>query len=199
MDDKYLQGIYIFIFVACHQGSIKCLKQLFNSKWLLKRVQLANLITADGIKRCIDDNQIDIIIYLVSDLRRFDVIISILIDVVFTEPVRPSADVVVGRRQYNVLEYAILLKKTDFVKVFVSVDVPRTVEIRSNVEDHLAIVRSSNVFVQETSGHNEYKRFLTRYSLPFKHEEFHQTPVRIFKLNCFAKKEKISLNRFNVC
>lgn len=107
-------------------------------------------------------------------------IISLLIDVVFTEPVHPSTDVVVGRRQYNVLEYAILLKKTDFVRIFVSVVVPKTVEIKTNVDDHLAVVRSSNVIVQQASIHDEYKRFLTRYSSPFKHEQFDQTPVRIF-------------------
>jgi hypothetical protein len=171
-----------------------------NSKWLLHRVQLTDLITSDGIKRCIDDNQIDIIVYLVSDLRRFRVIISILIDVIFTEPIHPSTDVVVGRRQYNVLEYAILLKKIDFVKIFVSVTIPKTIEIKSNVDNHLEVVRSSNVIIQETPLHDEYKRFLTRYSLPFKYEEFDQTPVRIFSIeNSCLKKYDFFFNRFNVC
>jgi hypothetical protein len=84
---------------------------------------------------------------------------------------------VVARRQYNVLEYAILLKKTDFVKVFVSVSVPRTTERKPNIEEHLAVVRSSNVITQEPLIHEEYKRFLTRYSLPFKHDQFDQMPV----------------------
>jgi hypothetical protein len=171
--------IYVYIVLACHNGSIKCLKQLFDSKWLLRRVQLTNLITSDGIKKCIDDNKIDIIIYLVSDLRRFRVIISILIDVIFTEPYHPSTDVVVERRQYNVLEYAILLKKPDFVKVFVSVSVPKTIEKKANVDEHLAVVRSSNVVLHEPLIHDEYKRFLTRYSLPFKNDQFDQMPVRI--------------------
>ena len=169
--------------VACHQNSIKCVKQLLHSKWLLRRVKLANLITADGIKRCIDDDQMDIILYLVNDTQRFRVILSVLIEVVFTEPVHPSTDVVVGRRQYNVLEYAILLKKTDFVRIFVSVNVPRTIEIKTSVDDHLAVVRSSNIIVQEALIHDEYKRFLTRYSLPYKHEDFDQTPVSIFRFN----------------
>ena len=167
------------IFLACHNGSIKCLKQLFDSKWLLRRVQLSNLITPDGIKKCIDDDKLDIIVYLVSDLRRFRIIISILIDVVFTEPVHPSTDIIVGRRQYNILEYAILLKKNDFVKVFVGVSVPKTIEKKPNADEHLAVVRSSNVIAHEPLLHDEYKRFLTRYSLPFKHEQFDQTPVRI--------------------
>ena len=167
--------------IACRQGSIKCVKQLVHSKWLLRRVRLTNIITSDGIKRCIDDDQLDIIIYLVNDIHRFRVILSLLIDVVFTEPVHPTTDVVVGRRQYNVLEYAILLKKTDFVRIFVSVVVPKTIEIKTEVDDHLAVVRSSNVIVQQASIHDEYKRFLTRYSSPFKHEEFDQTPVRIFR------------------
>jgi len=174
--------VYIFIFLACRNGSIKCLKQLFDSQWLLRRVQLTNLITSDGIKKCIDNNQIDIIIYLVSDLRRFRVIISILIDVVFTEPINPPTDIVVGRRQYNVLEYSILLKKIDFVKVFVSVSVPKTIEKKANVDEHLAVVRSSNVIIHEPILHDEYKRFLTRYSFPFKHDQFDQTPVRIFQI-----------------
>ncbi|CAF0838547.1 unnamed protein product [Adineta ricciae] len=164
--------------IACYKGSIKCLKQMFDSKWLLRRVQLSNLITSDGIKICIDNDQIDIINYLVSDLRRFRVIISILIDVAFTEPVHPSADMVIARRQYNALEYAILLKKTDFVKVFVSVAVPKTIEKKANVDEHIAVVRSSNVLTHEPLLHEEYKRFLTRYSLPFKHEEFDQMPIQ---------------------
>lgn len=166
------------ILLACHNGSIKCLKQLFDSKWLLRRVQLINLITSDGIKKCIDDDQIEIIVYLVSDLRRFRVIISLLIAVVFTEPVRPSTDVVVGvTRHYNVLEYAILFKKIEFVKVFVSVSVPKTIEKKANANEHLAVARSSNVIVHEPLLHEEYKRFLTRYSFPFKNEQFDQTPV----------------------
>ena len=165
------------LYSACYKGSIKCLKQMFDSKWLLRRVQLSNLITSDGIKICIDNDQIDIINYLVSDLRRFRVIISILIDVAFTEPVHPSADMVIARRQYNALEYAILLKKTDFVKVFVSVAVPKTIEKKANVDEHIAVVRSSNVLTHEPLLHEDYKRFLTRYSLPFKHEQFDQMPV----------------------
>ncbi|UJR30154.1 hypothetical protein I4U23_017694 [Adineta vaga] len=164
--------------IACSKGSIKCIKQIFDSKWLLRRVQLTNVITSDGIKICIDHNQIDIIRYLVSDLRRFRVIISLLIDVVFTEPVHPSTDIVIARRQYNALEYSILLKKTDFVKVFVSVNVPKSTEKKANVDEHFAVVRSSNVVTHEPLLHEEYKRFLTRYSLPFKHGEFDQMPVQ---------------------
>ncbi|CAF3681673.1 unnamed protein product [Adineta steineri] len=164
--------------IACYKGSIKCLKQLFGSKWLLRRVHASNIITSDGIKKCIDNNQIDIINYLVSDLRRFRVIISILIDVVFTEPVHPSTDMVVARRQYNVLEYAILLKKTEFVRTFVSVSVPKTIEKKANVDEHIAVVRSSNVVTLEPLLHDEYKRFLTRYSLPFKYDQFDQTPIQ---------------------
>lgn len=154
------------------------MKQLFDSKWLLKRVHLSTLITSDGIKICIDHDQIDIIHYLVSDLRRFRVLISLVIDVVFTEPVNQVADMVVARRQYNILEYAILLRKTEFVKIFVSVSVPRTIEQKLDIDEHVAVIRSSQIFVQETALHEEYKRFLTRYSLPFKHEEFDQMPVR---------------------
>jgi hypothetical protein len=172
-------SFYVFILLACNKGNIKCLKHLFDSKWLLRRVQLSNLITSDGIKSCIDHDQIDIINYLVSDLRRFRIIISILIDVVFTEPFHPSTDIVVGRRQYNVLEYAILLKKSDFVKIFVSVCVPKTIEKKANADEHLAVVRSSNVVVHQPLLYDEYKRFLTRYSLPFKYDQFDQMPVRI--------------------
>jgi len=86
---------------------------------------------------------------------------------------------VVARRQYNVLEYAILLKKADFVKIFVSVCVPKTIEKKANIDEHFAVVRSSNVVVHQPLLYEEYKRFLTRYSLPFKHEQFDQMPVRI--------------------
>ena len=87
---------------------------------------------------------------------------------------------IVARRQYNVLEYAILLKKANFVKVFVSVSVPKSIEKKPNIDEHLAVVRSSNVIALEPLLHDEYKRFLARYSLPFKHEQFDQMPVRIF-------------------
>lgn len=168
------------VLVACHRGALKCLKQLFDSKWLLKRVPLSEIITSDGIRNCIDQDQIDMMHYLVSDLRRFRVLMPILIEVVFTEPVQADTDVVVARRQYNILEYAILLKKADFVKIFVNVSVPRTVEQKKpNIDSHLAVVRSSNVVVPEATIHDEYKRFLTRYSLPFKHDIYNQTPVSI--------------------
>ena len=117
------------------------------------------MITSDGIKNCIDHDQFDIIIYLVSDLRRFRLIISILIDVVFTEPIHPLTDLIVARRQYNVLEYAILLKKNDFVRIFVSVPIPRTLPKRPTVEEHLAVIRSSDTIVHESELHEEYKRF----------------------------------------
>ncbi|CAF1211792.1 unnamed protein product [Rotaria sordida] len=165
--------------IACNNGSIKCLKQLFNSKWLLRHIQLPNLITSDGIKKCIEYDQIDIINYLVSDLRRFRIIISILIDVIFTEPVYPSTDMVVARRQYNVLEYAILLNKTDCVKIFVSVTVPKQIEKKPNVDENLAVVRNSNnIVTHEPVLHEEYKQFLTRYSLPFTHDRFNQMPIQ---------------------
>ncbi|CAF3706336.1 unnamed protein product [Rotaria sp. Silwood1] len=164
--------------IACYNGSIKCLKQLFDSKWLLRRIQLSNLITSDGIKKCIEYNQIDIINYLVSDLRRFRIIISILIDVVFTESVHPSTDMIVAKRQYNVLEYAILLNKIDFVKTFVSVSVPRKIEKKPNVDENLAIIRHNNVVIHEPVLYDEYKQFLTRYSLPFLHDQFNQTPIQ---------------------
>lgn len=176
--DNLFELIIILIVLACSKGAIKCLKQLFESKWLLKRVQLSNLMTSDGIKTCIDTDRIDIIHYLINDLRRFRVVISLLIDVLFTEPIFPSTNMIVATRQYNVLEYAILLKKADFVKLFVSVSIPKTIEQKSNTDEHLAVVRSNNVIV-----HEEYKRFLTRYSLPFKHDQFDQMPVGKFRRN----------------
>lgn len=103
---------------------------------------------------------------------------GILIDVVFTEPLEATTDVVVGRRQYNVLEYSILLKKTDFVQLLVSVSVPRTIEQKANVDEHFAVVRSSEAVGLQTSIHDEYKRFLTRFSSPFKRDVFDQTPVK---------------------
>ena len=162
----------------------------------MKRVQLSDLLTADGIKICIDQDRIDIVQYLVGDLRRFRVLIGLLIDVVFTEPLRPTTDVVVGRRQYNILEYSILLKKSEFVQILVSVAVPRTIEQKANVDDHIAVVRSSNTVAPEASIHDDYKRFLTRYSFPFKHDLFNQTPVR--EKNSTVE-DFSSFCRFNEC
>ncbi|CAF1275365.1 unnamed protein product, partial [Didymodactylos carnosus] len=67
-------------------------------------------INADSLKTTIDKDQLDIVSFFVSDIKRFSAVIQIQIDV--------------NGRGYNVLEYAIALKKSDFVRVFISVRVP---------------------------------------------------------------------------
>jgi hypothetical protein len=81
----------------------------------------------------------------------------------------------------------------------VSVSVPKTIEKTANIEEHFAVVRSSNATVHEPLLHDEYKQFLTRYSLPFKHDEFDEMPVSIFQSKSLNSNDTFLFNRFNVC
>ncbi|CAF1021764.1 unnamed protein product [Didymodactylos carnosus] len=83
---------------------------LLRSKWLHRNVEISDFINADSLKTTIDKDQLDIVSFFVSDIKRFSAVIQIQIDV--------------NGRGYNVLEYAIALKKSDFVRVFISVRVP---------------------------------------------------------------------------
>ncbi|CAF0983580.1 unnamed protein product, partial [Didymodactylos carnosus] len=133
--------------IACSNGSIKCIKQFISSKWLHRRIPLSDLITADAMKTCIDNDQLEIVTYLVSDLKRFRVILDLVIDTIFTESMQQNQDVIVGRRLYNLLEYSILLKKGDFVKIFVSVVVPRRSMLHPKVQQQhpYLLVRNSSI------------------------------------------------------
>ncbi|CAF4464988.1 unnamed protein product [Rotaria socialis] len=69
-------------------------------------VEKVDFINADSMKTTIDKDKFDIASYFVADTRRFAAIIRIQIDV--------------NGRAYNVLEYSIALKKTEFLRTFIT-------------------------------------------------------------------------------
>ncbi|CAF4658118.1 unnamed protein product, partial [Rotaria sp. Silwood2] len=90
--------------------SLKCIKYILSSKWLHRNVDIGDFINADSLKATIDEHQLDIAAFFVSDTRRIAAIIQIRI--------------YANGRVYNVLEYSIALKKPDFVRIFISVRIP---------------------------------------------------------------------------
>ena len=57
---------------------------------------------------------------------------------------------------------------------------PRVNEKKTFVDENLAAVRNNNNAITHVPLlYDEYKQFLTRYSLPFAHDRFYQTPVII--------------------
>ncbi|CAF4225458.1 unnamed protein product [Rotaria socialis] len=71
-------------------------------------VEKVDFINADSMKTTIDKDKFDIASYFVADTRRFAAIIRIQIDV--------------NGRAYNVLEYSIALKKTAFLRTFITAE-----------------------------------------------------------------------------
>ncbi|CAF0923120.1 unnamed protein product [Adineta steineri] len=128
--------------IAIEKGSLKCIKYILSSKWLHRNVEIADFINSDSLKTTIDKDQLDIASFFVSDTRRFAAIIQIQIDV--------------NGRAYNVLEYAIALKKSEFVRTFISVRIPG---------DERELYRS-------------YKNFLRHYNVAYSGSSYDQTPVQ---------------------
>jgi hypothetical protein len=107
--EKNAIGITPFV-IAIEKGSLKCIKYILSSKWLLRNVDIGDFINSDSLKTTIDKDQLDIASFFVSDTQRFATIIQIKINA--------------NGRVYNVLEYSIALKKPDFVRIFISVRIP---------------------------------------------------------------------------
>ncbi|CAF3499684.1 unnamed protein product [Rotaria sp. Silwood1] len=107
--EKNANGKTPFV-IAIEKGSLKCIKYILSSKWLHRNADIVDFINADSLKTTIDNDQLDIASFFVSDTRRFAAIIQIQIDV--------------NGRAYNVLEYSIALRKPDFVRTFISVRIP---------------------------------------------------------------------------
>ncbi|UJR36009.1 hypothetical protein I4U23_028748 [Adineta vaga] len=128
--------------IAIEKGSLKCIKYILSSKWLHRNVDVTDFINADSLKTTIDKDQLDIASFFVSDTQRFAAIIQIQIDV--------------NGRGYNVLEYSIALKKSDFVRTFISVRIPG---------DERELYRS-------------YKTFLKHYNVAYSGSSYDQTPVQ---------------------
>jgi hypothetical protein len=121
---------------------LKCIKYILSSKWLQRNVDIEEFINSDSLKTTIDKDQLDIASYFVSDCHRFAAIIRINIEA--------------NGRVYNVLEYSIALKKTDFVRIFISVRIPA---------DARELYRS-------------YKYFLKHYNIAYSGSNYDQTPIQ---------------------
>lgn len=128
--------------IAIEKGSLKCVRYILSSKWLHRNVDIGDFINADSLKTAIDKDQAEIAAYFVSDTRRFAAIIQIKIRV--------------QHRSYNVLEYAIALKKPDFVRIFISVRIP----------------------AEERELYSAYKYFLKHYNAPSPGSSYDQTPIQ---------------------
>jgi len=67
--------------IAIAKGQLKCVKQFLLSSWLDTYIDIRELINANSLKLAIDQDQIDILSFFVSDVKRFSYIINLLIDV----------------------------------------------------------------------------------------------------------------------
>ncbi|UJR20085.1 hypothetical protein I4U23_023217 [Adineta vaga] len=131
--------------IAIWKGQLKCMKQFLTSSWLNNHIDIGELINADSLKNVIDQNQFDILSFLINDMKRLAYIIRLLIDI--------------DGQYFNLLEYAIFLKKNDIIRLLVSVHIP--------TEHYIS--------------RQEYKLFLRNYNLPFIQSgssSFYQTPIQ---------------------
>ncbi|CAF3558235.1 unnamed protein product [Rotaria sp. Silwood1] len=131
--------------IAIEKGQLKCVKHIVLSSWLEANIDMRELIDASSMKNAIDREQLDILIFFVSEPKRFAYIIHLLVEL--------------NGRFFNLLEYAIILKKKDIVRLFVSVRIP----------------------IEQYNFRFEYKQFLKHYNEPYVQSNslpFYQTPIQ---------------------
>ncbi|CAF1358986.1 unnamed protein product [Rotaria sp. Silwood1] len=131
--------------IAIEKGQLKCIKQIVLSPWLEANIDMRELIDARSMKNAIDKEQLDILTFFVSEPKRFAYIIHLLVET--------------NGRSFNLLEYAILLKKKDIVRLFVSVRIP----------------------IEQYNFRYEYKEFLKHYNESYAQTNsspFYQTPIQ---------------------
>ncbi|CAF0925491.1 unnamed protein product [Adineta steineri] len=131
--------------IAIEKGQLKCVKHIVLSSWLETNIDMRELIDAVSMKNAIDQEQLDILTFFVTQPKRFAYIIHLLVNV--------------NGRYFNLLEYAILLKKKDIVRLFISVRIP----------------------VEQYNFRHQYKQFLKHYNEPFvqtNSSSFYQTPIQ---------------------
>ncbi|CAF3890334.1 unnamed protein product [Adineta steineri] len=131
--------------IAIWKGHMKCVKQFLLSSWLDTHIDIRELINADSLKDAINHNRLDILSFLINDTKQLAHIIDLLIDV--------------GGRYFNLLEYAIYLRKKDVIRLFVTVRIP----------------------VEQYTFRQQYKLFLRHYNQPFIQlgsSFFYQTPIQ---------------------
>ncbi|UJR32325.1 hypothetical protein I4U23_019789 [Adineta vaga] len=131
--------------IAIEKGQLKCVKHIVLSSWLEANIDMRELIDAVSMKNAIDQEQLDILTFFVTQPKRFAYIIHLLVNV--------------NGRYFNLLEYAILLKKKDIVRLFISVRIP----------------------IEQYNFRHQYKQFLKHYNEPFVQNNaspFYQTPIQ---------------------
>ncbi|CAF4525680.1 unnamed protein product [Rotaria sp. Silwood2] len=131
--------------IAIEKGQLKCVKHIVLSSWLEANIDMRELIDASSMKNAIDQEQLDILTFFVSEPKRFAYIIHLLVEL--------------NGRYFNLLEYAIILKKKDIVRLFISVRIP----------------------VEQYNFRFQYKEFLKHYNEPYVQSNslpFYQTPIQ---------------------
>ncbi|CAF3155589.1 unnamed protein product [Rotaria socialis] len=131
--------------IAIEKGQLKCVKHIVLSSWLETNIDMRELIDASSMKNAIDQEQFDILTFFVSEPKRFAYIIHLLVEY--------------NGRYFNLLEYAILSKKKDIVRLFISVRIP----------------------AEQYDFRYQYKQFLRHYNEPFVQTNslpFYQTPIQ---------------------
>ena len=67
--------------IAIEKGQLKCVKHIVLSSWLEANIDMRELIDAVSMKNAIDQEQLDILTFFVSQPKRFAYIIHLLVNV----------------------------------------------------------------------------------------------------------------------
>jgi hypothetical protein len=66
--------------IAVEKGQLKCVKHIVLSSWIEANIDMRDLINAGSMKNAIDQEQLDILSFFVSEPKRFAYIIHLLIE-----------------------------------------------------------------------------------------------------------------------
>ncbi len=67
--------------IAIEKGQLKCVKQFLLSSWLDANIDIRELITANSLRNAVDQDQLDILSFFVTNVKRFAYIINLSIEV----------------------------------------------------------------------------------------------------------------------
>jgi ankyrin repeat protein len=67
--------------IAIGQGQLNCIKQFLLSSWLDANIDIGELFNADSLRNAVNQDQLDVLSFFVTDAKRFTYIIHLLIDV----------------------------------------------------------------------------------------------------------------------
>lgn len=66
--------------LSISRGHLKCVKHLIQSSWLENNLDIKQLINVQSIKKAIDQNQVEILKFFLSNPKRFSYIIDLFVD-----------------------------------------------------------------------------------------------------------------------